>query len=35
MKIKQIKINSYKVLQNLEISFTDKERNILDTVVIA
>ncbi|HIE02757.1 MAG TPA: ATP-binding cassette domain-containing protein [Thiotrichaceae bacterium] len=35
MKIKQIKINSYKVLQNLEISFTDREGNILDTVVIA
>jgi predicted ATP-binding protein involved in virulence len=35
MKIKQIKINSYKVLQNLEISFTDREENILDTVVIA
>lgn len=35
MKIKQIKINSYKVLQNLEISFTNRDGNILDTVVIA
>jgi len=35
MKIKKIKINSYKVLQNFEINFTDKDGNILDTVVIA
>jgi predicted ATP-binding protein involved in virulence len=35
MKIKQIKIKSYKVLQNFEISFTNREGNILDTVVIA
>lgn len=35
MKIKKIKIHSYKVLQNFEINFTDKDGNILDTVVIA
>lgn len=35
MKIKKIKINSYKVLQNFEINFTDKDGNILDIVVIA
>jgi predicted ATPase len=35
MKIKRIKINSYKVLQNFEISFTNRDGNILDTTVIA
>jgi predicted ATP-binding protein involved in virulence len=35
MKIKKIKINSYKVLQNFEINFSDRNGNILDTIVIA
>ena len=35
LALKQIKITKYKVLQNFEISFMDKNQNILDTIVIA
>jgi predicted ATP-binding protein involved in virulence len=35
LKIEKIKISSYKVLQNFEIDFTDKDGNILNTIVLA
>jgi len=35
MKIEQIKLKDYKVLQNFEIDFKDSDGKILDTVVIA
>ena len=35
MKLKQIKITKYKVLQNFEINFTNNNKEILDTIVIA
>ena len=35
MKLKKLKIKNYKVLQNFEIDFTDKDDNFLDTIVIA
>ena len=35
MKLKKLKTKNYKVLQNFEIDFTDKEDNPLDAIVIA
>ena len=35
MKIEEINISNYKVLQNFCIDFKNRDGNILDTVVIA
>ena len=34
MKIKNIKFNNHKILGNLEVDFLDRNKEILDTVVI-
>ncbi len=34
LKIKNIKFNKHKILGNLEVDFLDRNKEILDTVVI-